>query len=699
MKKMRWIRTLFCTIGVFSLMAFTGQGGAYAVEPIQLIVDGNDITALSNPIIENDRVLVPLRFITEEIGAEIIWDSEKRTVSVEKDDRNLLLWIDSRLVAYNNGGEYQLSDVAPKIINERTYVPLRLVSNALGVGIAWDGEERTVTVNSSETSVKESFYEVKIISLRAKELITEETQIAVSIPAKVRDQVRETQLIFIDPETAKGFVVAREAGAEDLITYLPKTEDWGEKVLVLALYDKNRKFIGGDAIPVRIGVNPQVTLLGVEAGAVVDSVTMDQAFNFLPEYVNYELTNLGTGKVTTISERDPQGTYTWIPTMEKNGSYLIKAIAYDGNGSPYESEGVPVTFAVERKLALKGVSTGKTINKPVTLLASRNFDVKETTYMVRDLQSGMASEIATVPYGEYQWFPGAEYSGEKELFVRVTDVDGVDHVSEPIRVNIDGSPRVYLHGVGPKEVITKWAKLSVSSNVDLESVTYIMTNRITGERRVLAEGQNPDEAFKYDAVDSDAGNMTIHAEAMGNGKKYESEKIAFTIYRDTLYGAKAIIERDQFLGFASNLALDSFQKTGMSAALQTAQAILETASGQRLPVDRYSGKFSYNLFGIKGSADNGSVTCSTWEVYNGMTYHVDADFRAYNNIDESWADHKRILLELSRYEPFRDVMYDSTQGAWAIRRAGYATDPKYPMKLINIIKKYDLEKLDEVGIQ
>jgi flagellum-specific peptidoglycan hydrolase FlgJ len=82
-----------------------------------------------------------------------------------------------------------------------------------------------------------------------------------------------------------------------------------------------------------------------------------------------------------------------------------------------------------------------------------------------------------------------------------------------------------------------------------------------------------------------------------------------------------------------------------------------------------------------------------------MTYHVDADFRAYNNIDESWADHKRILLELSRYEPFRDVMYDSTQGAWAIRRAGYATDPKYPMKLINIIKKYDLEKLDEVGIQ
>ena len=115
-------------------------------------------------------------------------------------------------------------------------------------------------------------------------------------------------------------------------------------------------------------------------------------------------------------------------------------------------------------------------------------------------------------------------------------------------------------------------------------------------------------------------------------------------------------------------------------------------------MDKYSGKFSYNLFGIKGKATNGSVTSNTWEVYNGVSYRVDANFRAYNNIDESWQDHKRILLKLSRYKQFRDVMYDSTLGAWAIRRAGYATDPQYPIKLMNIIKKYNLNKLDEVSL-
>ena len=43
-------------------------------------------------------------------------------------------------------------------------------------------------------------------------------------------------------------------------------------------------------------------------------------------------------------------------------------------------------------------------------------------------------------------------------------------------------------------------------------------------------------------------------------------------------------------------------------------------------------------------------------------------------------------------------MYDYTQGAWALKRSGYATDSKYPLKLMNIIKQYNLQELDKVGI-
>jgi flagellum-specific peptidoglycan hydrolase FlgJ len=146
------------------------------------------------------------------------------------------------------------------------------------------------------------------------------------------------------------------------------------------------------------------------------------------------------------------------------------------------------------------------------------------------------------------------------------------------------------------------------------------------------------------------------------------------------------------------MAVESREKTGMSAALQTAQAILETGWGQSTPVDKYTGQISKNLFGIKGSGPAGSVTSNTWEEYNGVSYRIDAEFRAYNDPQESWADHKDLLLTRDRYSPFREVMHDSTQGAWALRRCGYATDSKYPLKLIDIIKRYGLEALDNAKI-
>ena len=136
----------------------------------------------------------------------------------------------------------------------------------------------------------------------------------------------------------------------------------------------------------------------------------------------------------------------------------------------------------------------------------------------------------------------------------------------------------------------------------------------------------------------------------------------------------------------------------MSAALQTAQAILETGWGQSVPVDKYSGKLSNNLFGIKQKGDEDFVISNTWEEYNGVTFRIDAKFRSYEDPRESWKDHKRLLLEASRYEIFREVMHDSTQGAWAIRRAGYATDSQYPIKLMDIIKRYNLQELDKTSI-
>ncbi|MBV1757027.1 MAG: glucosaminidase domain-containing protein [Dethiosulfatibacter sp.] len=698
MRKIKII--VFASALLFIMALSSGNIGMDAeATTIKLLVDGNDITSLSSPLIVNDRTLVPIRFVTEEIGAEVMWDGINRTVSVVKGNKSVFLRIDSYLVEYNNGELHQLSDVAPLIINDRTYVPLRLISNAFGIGIEWDEASRTVMVDSRKTSVMESFHDVNITSLTSNQIIDGKTTITVSIGDKYKGIAKEVKLLLLDKESATGFVVSGEKQLTSSLVYIPSIEENGAKIMAVALYDENGRFVAGDTSEVRIDVKPQLTISGIsDYGIYNDSVTFSPEVNFVPTYVDYELTKLDNNRVTNIRERDPFGSYTWTPGKESEGNYNLRMIAYDKSGKAYESKTYTFTILVERYLSLRGVTKDMVIDRPVTLIGSRNFDVTATQYIIKDLNTEVESVLTTIPYGGYTWFPGEEHSGNKALMVRVKDIYGVTRDSSFIPVNIDGSPRVQLRGVGPNQVLTGEAKLSNNANADFESVNYILTNNSTGTKRIISQGANPKDEIIYKPMTTDGQNVSIIAEALYNGNKIYSESISFRVFMGELYGPKAIIEKDKFLDFASDMAKKSFEKTGMSAALQTAQAILETGWGQSLPVDKYTGKFSYNLFGIKGSSTNGSVTSNTWEVYNGITYRVDAGFRAYNNVQESWDDHKGILLNLDRYKPFRDVMYHSSLGAWAVRRAGYATDPQYPLKLMRIIELYDLKELDRIKI-
>jgi len=98
------------------------------------------------PVIDNGRTLVPLRAIFEKIGAQVEWDGETQTVTATKDDVTVSLTIDNTQ-AVKNGEEITL-DVPAKIINGRTLVPVRFISDCFGVDVAWDGTMQRVTLTS-----------------------------------------------------------------------------------------------------------------------------------------------------------------------------------------------------------------------------------------------------------------------------------------------------------------------------------------------------------------------------------------------------------------------------------------------------------------------------------------------------------------------------------------------------------------------
>jgi len=105
------------------------------------------------PIIENGRTLVPIRVISETMGAVVDWDSSESRVTITSDDTIVELWIDSQYVFVNN--EQIELDVSPVVHDSRTFVPLRFVSEALGANVEWEGETNSVVItllnDSAET--------------------------------------------------------------------------------------------------------------------------------------------------------------------------------------------------------------------------------------------------------------------------------------------------------------------------------------------------------------------------------------------------------------------------------------------------------------------------------------------------------------------------------------------------------------------
>jgi len=674
--------------------------GVFATNQIRLVLDGKDVTSLATPIIQNGKTLVPIQFIAEELGAKVDWNGKDRIVTIKKVDNSIILKIDSYLVQYQ--GEEKscgLADIPPKIINGRPFVSLSFLSNALGVRVNWDANNKIVSIDSNAKVDIVPFYNVKISSVESGQTIKGKTQLQILLSENNMKNAKEIKYLLLDPKTAKGFVVARGSNLTGKYNWLPNLEESGERVLVAAIYDNKGSFIAGDATLVNVNVDPKVSLTGVQENVLVnDTVSLGADANFVASYVKYEITNLNTGKKTLTAESDPQGVYKWSPMVHESGRYSFRVIAYDSADKEYSSETITTEVKIPHKLALAGVSNGQTINKPIILSTSINFYVNETEYVIRDLNTGREEILKKFPYGNYRWFPGSEYSGSKVLLVRVKDTKGSIHESKGVNVNIVGTPKLLLEGVGPKQVLTKAVKLKTTSNVKLDSVDYILTRTKTGEKEIIALNQIPSADCTYTPTKKDEGSWSVKAIGRYNGKKIESEEIPIRVYLGKVYTSKPIIEKDKFMGLASGLAKNSYEKTGMSAAVQTAQAILETGWGQYVPVDKYSGQLSLNLFGIKGVGSAGSVISNTSEEYNGKLYRVDDKFRAYNNVGESWADHKDFLLKKERYAPFREVMYDYTQGAWALKRCGYATDSQYPLKLMKIIKLYNLQELDKVEI-
>ena len=114
-------------------------------EGIKIILNGKKLEfADQEPVIVNDRVLVPLRVIFEELGADVSWNGEKQEVTMQKDGVTVSLIIGAAELIKN--GEKAELDAAAEIQNERTLVPIRAITESFGNTVTWDGNNKIVEI-------------------------------------------------------------------------------------------------------------------------------------------------------------------------------------------------------------------------------------------------------------------------------------------------------------------------------------------------------------------------------------------------------------------------------------------------------------------------------------------------------------------------------------------------------------------------
>lgn len=169
------------------------------------------------------------------------------------------------------------------------------------------------------------------------------------------------------------------------------------------------------------------------------------------------------------------------------------------------------------------------------------------------------------------------------------------------------------------------------------------------------------------------------------------KKVTILTYLLVAFGcAKAQnITAENYIDMYKGIAITEMKRSGIPASVTLAQGLLETQNGNCDLVKR-----SNNHFGIK---------CKKNWTGESVTHTDDAPnecFRKYTKAEESFKDHSDYLKNTSRYASLFQLDFSDYKGwAYGLKKAGYATNPKYPQILISNIEKYNLQQYDNAALK
>ncbi|HWS41690.1 MAG TPA: phosphate ABC transporter substrate-binding protein PstS family protein [Pseudoflavonifractor sp.] len=139
--KKRLVALTLAVVAVLSLLV----PAASAASPINLLIDGKKVIPTVDPVVENGTTLVPLRVISETLGADVTWEQSKQQATIKTAAYTVVFTLGSKNYTVNGATKTLL--LAPKAVNGSTLVPIRAFSEAIGATVNYNSATNTASVD------------------------------------------------------------------------------------------------------------------------------------------------------------------------------------------------------------------------------------------------------------------------------------------------------------------------------------------------------------------------------------------------------------------------------------------------------------------------------------------------------------------------------------------------------------------------
>ena len=165
MKKL--IKNLISSVCIICLLISATNLPTMAAGDINVLLDGTAIEFDVPPQIIDDYTMVPMRAIFEALGYNVKWDPEKQNITATMGSLIIIMTIDNKYMFVGDMAEYSTAvnqdnytlqhmiqtDKAPQIVDGRTLVPIRVISEASGYNVSWDSSSKSVSIESNKSKL------------------------------------------------------------------------------------------------------------------------------------------------------------------------------------------------------------------------------------------------------------------------------------------------------------------------------------------------------------------------------------------------------------------------------------------------------------------------------------------------------------------------------------------------------------------